>query len=88
MYDDIKVLRLKELLPQLENKDTLALSDYVLLREALEQVSVDLAETLRNDIWQYNKSDPGKQGKWHGVGLGYIPAAEIINHVKDMVGIG
>lgn len=88
MYDDIRVLRLKEVLPQLENKNTLALSDYVLLREALEQVSVDLAETLRNDIWQYNKNDPGKQGKWQGVGLGYIPAAEIINHVKDMVGIG
>ncbi len=51
------------------------------LRESAGQAAAD---ALCDAIWQYNENDPAKQGRWEGVGLGRIPAHEIIEYVIEL----
>ena len=75
-----------DILNRLEKKETLRLTDdYVPLRMELEKIDTSIAERLRDDIWLYNPNDTTKQGKWHGVGLGNIPAKDICNHVRELL---
>ena len=69
---------IETVLRQIEDKPTLELSDYVRLRKELENIDARYAEILRDDIWH-------RQGKWQGVGLGYIPTKEIIKRVDDII---
>ena len=74
----------KALVTRLVKKSHLRLNDYVELREALEQESKEAAELLRDDIFMYNPDDETKQGKWHGVGLGKIPAKDIVDRALEL----
>lgn len=62
---------------RLKRKKTICLDDFVLIRNELAKVDKNLAETLRDDIWNIH-------GKFEGVGLRKIPAKDIVERALEL----
>jgi len=57
---------------------TLSLNEWVLYRDGLGGISKEAADEFRDAVWHIN-------GKWRGVGLGAIPADELIQYAEELM---